>query len=243
MIGFKHIFISILLVFESIAAMAQVGEPRRDFSIGGTVGYTLNRVSFVPRIKQAYKGSPMFGFATRFVCEKYFKTICAVQLEAQYCNLGWKEVIEDGTNNQYYRDMHYIQVPILMQMGWGRERKGFKFIFELGPQLGIYLSGTEHKDAGGEGSVWDPTHRPNSVNYQYDKDVDNKFDYGIAGGAGLEFSSPIGHFIIGGRFYYGLGDFFDNSKKGKFGRSANQTISVRLAYLFDIIRTQKTDIK
>ena len=27
----------------------------------------------------------------------------------------------------------FIEMPVLMQMGWGRERRGFKFIFEAGP--------------------------------------------------------------------------------------------------------------
>ena len=77
----------------------------------------------------------MFGFSSRYVCEKYFTTICAVALEVQYNNLGWKEVIEDGSENTYKRDWHFIEMPILMQMGWGRERRGFKFIFEAGPQV------------------------------------------------------------------------------------------------------------
>ena len=123
---------------------AQVGEHRHDLSIGFTGGYTMNTMDFVPKIKQTQKGSPMIGFASRYVCEKYFTTICAVELEVLYNNLGWKEVIEDGSGNTYKRDWHFIEMPILMQMEWGRERRGLKFIFEAGPQVGFYLSGKEH---------------------------------------------------------------------------------------------------
>lgn len=232
----------ILFVFSFIFAsqtFAQVGEHRNDLSIGFTGGYTMNTMDFMPKIKQTQKGAPMIGFSSRYVCEKYFTTICAVALEVQYNNLGWKEVIEDGSENTYKRDWHFIEMPILMQMGWGRERRGFKFIFEAGPQVGIYLGGKEHRG----GATWDTSHRPNGVVYQYGKDPDRTFDYGIAAGLGLEFSSPIGHLLLQGRYYYGLGDMYDNSKRGDFGRSANQTIQIKMTYLFDLVRTKGDNIK
>ena len=225
-------------VIVSSVAHAQVGEHRNDLSIGFTGGYTMNTMDFVPRIKQNQKGSPMFGLASRYVCEKYFTTICAVQFELQYNNLGWKERIEDGSGNTYKRDWHFLEMPILMQMGWGRERRGLKFLLEAGPQVGLYLSGKEHYG----GSPWDTSHRPNGVVYQYGKDPDNKFDYGIAGGLGMELSTSVGHILLQSRYYYGLGDLYDNSKRGDFGRSANQTITVKMTYLFDLVRT-KGDIK
>jgi hypothetical protein len=81
------------------------------------------------------------------------------------------------------------------------------------------------------------------VVYQYGQEPDNKVDYGIAAGWGLEFSSPIGHILLQGRYYFGLGDLYDNSKRGDFGRSANQTLMVKMTYLFDIVRTKGDNIK
>jgi hypothetical protein len=74
--------------------------------------------------------------------------------------------------------------------------------------------------------------------------VENKFDFGIAGGLGLEFSFPkVGHFLLEGRYYYGLGDIYGNSKRDYFARSNFQTITVKLTYLFDISRTKNSKIK
>ena len=235
-----------ILILVSTVANAQVGAHRNDFSVGVSGGYTLNKVSFNPSIKQKFKGAPEFGFAARYICEKYFTSICGVQLEVNYQNLGWTEDIEDiktGTgeetvytlkDNKYTRDLQCLEVPVMMQMGWGYERKGCKFIFEAGPYLQYFFSSKETYS----GDPWDPSHRPNSVNYQYGMALDHKVAYGIKAGLGLEYSSPIGHFILHGRYCYGLGDMFDNSKKGKFGRSANGTIEVKLTYLFDIIKTK-----
>ena len=235
----KHIISLAFCLLTSIASFAQVGEHRNDFSVGFTAGYSMNKMDFQPSIKQTMKGSPMIGFATRYICEKYFTAICGVQLEVQLNNLGWKELIEDGSGNTYKRDLYFVEIPVLMQMGWGRERRGLKFIFEAGPQLGMYMFGKEHR-GGGE---WNIDARPNGVTYQYGKDPDNRLDYGITAGIGLEFSSPAGHFQLQGRYYYGLGDIYDNSKRGDFGRSANQTVYAKLTYLFDLARTKNTNIK
>lgn len=213
---------------------AQVGERRNDFAIGLNGGLTLSSMDFVPKIKQGNKISPNFGFTARYVCEKYFATICAVMMEVDYANMGWKETIDDGTGNTYERGFSYVQVPLLMQLGWGKEQKGAKFVLEAGPQFGYWFSENE-KRGGGE---WNTAYRPNGVTYQYDHSPDNKFEYGIAAGAGLELSTSFGHFILVGRYYYGLGDVYDNSKKGYFGRSANQAIMVKLTYLYDLVKTK-----
>ena len=74
--------------------------------------------------------------------------------------------------------------------------------------------------------------------------VENKFDYGIAGGLGIEFSNRhLGHFLLEGRYYYGLGDIYGNTKRDYFGRSNHTNIVVKLTYLFDIIRTKNPKIK
>ena len=45
-----------------------------------------------------------------------------------------------------------------------------------------------------------------------------------------------GNFLLEGRYFYALSDFFGNEKKDYFGRSANTTISIKLTYLFDITK-------
>jgi hypothetical protein len=74
--------------------------------------------------------------------------------------------------------------------------------------------------------------------------VEKKFDYGIMAGAGIEYSHPkVGHFILEGRYYYGLGDIYGNSKSDYFGRSNFGQIVIKMTYLFDLIRTKNDKIK
>jgi hypothetical protein len=74
--------------------------------------------------------------------------------------------------------------------------------------------------------------------------VENKFDYGITGGIGMEYSHPnIGHFMLEARYYYGLGNIYGSSKRDYFSKSNFGNIVVKISYLFDIIRTKNSNIK
>lgn len=64
--------------------------------------------------------------------------------------------------------------------------------------------------------------------------AENKFDYGIIGGGGLEARTGIGNFILEARYYFGLSDFYNSTKKDFFSRSAHSYIGGKLTYLFDL---------
>ena len=216
-------------------ATAQVGERRRDIAVGLSGGYALNKISFDPTIKQAFHGGTSFGFTARYMCEKYFATLCGIQAEVNYTQLGWKELIETS-DDTYERMMNYVQVPILMHMGFGKERGGVKGYLVLGPQLAYCLGESETR--GGEWSNYTLSRRPNGIIRQYDMPVEKKFEYGLTGGLGMEVSTRNGHhFLLEGRYYFSLSDIYHNSKKDPFGRSANGAILARLSYLFDLLKT------
>ncbi len=216
---------------------AQVGDPRRDLAIGVSGGYTLNQISFSPTIKQSFHQGFTAGFTARYMCEKYFAAICGIQGELNYTQLGWKEKIETSTDT-YSRTINYIQLPILLHMGFGKEQGGVKGFLVLGPELGYCIGESEKR--GGEWSERTLSLRPNQVVQQYDKKVERNFQYGLTGGIGMEVSTRNGHhFLLEGRYFYALSDIFNNSKKDTFGRSANGAIIAKISYLFDILRTKK----
>lgn len=243
----------LFLSFISFAVKAQVGEFRTDFAVGVNGGYVLSNVGFQPDVPQSMLGGMTMGVTLRYTCEKYFKSICAIVAEVNLVQTGWKEKIQ-GMENQplyyegstealhYQRKMTYLQIPLFARLGWGRERKGIQGFFQVGPQLGIFLSeSTTTNLIDGE----EPTEqRSSSIVEQESKPVEKKFDYGIAGGAGIEFSVPkVGHFMLEGRYYYGLGNIFGNSKSDYFGKSNFGQIVIKATYLFDIVKTKNDKIK
>lgn len=245
----------LLALLLAVRAQAQVGDYRSELAVGGSAGYVMSSVGFNPDIPQSQMPGLTAGLTVRYTCEKYFKSICALVAELNYVQTGWRENIRDlndqpvinaytGQAEKYERRLTYLQLPIFARLGWGRERKGFQFYFQAGPQLG-YLIGESTT------TNFDRALRNQGDRLGAQKDaaqdsmaVEKKFDYGIAAALGLEFSHrKAGHFMLEGRYYYGLGDIFGNSKRDYFGRSNVSSIVVKLTYLFDISKTKNPKIK
>ena len=218
----RFLTISIVLLL-SISIKAQIEQPRHILEFGVAGGMNLNKMEFQPTVRQTYLNGMNGGVSLRYTSEKYFSMICAAQVEVNFAQRGWKEDFDDETGNGYSRTLNYVEVPLLAHLSWGKEERGFQFFVNMGPQFGFFI-GEEEKYTGN----WHPQERPISINPIYGKVVENKFDYGIAGGLGVELKTNAGNFFLEGRYYYGLSDIFGNSKTDDFGRSANQTISIRL---------------
>ena len=156
--------------------------------------------------------------------------ICGAQLELNFSQRGWDEKFDHeqgfSSEDSYVRTLNYLEIPFLAHLAFGKDR-GAQFFINLGPQIGFLLSENEKR----EGS-WKTANR--APNEQYGKRIENKFDYGIAGGGGIEVRTKAGNFLLEGRYYFGLADFYNSTKKDYFARSANSTITAKITYLFDI---------
>ena len=253
----KRLYILFLIShFSFLISYAQVGEYRTDLAVGFNAGYMMSSVGFVPEVPQKNLGGLTGGLTVRYTCERYFKSICAIVAEVNLAQTGWKENITDIDSQPVYylddetksnplayeRKMTYVQVPLMARLGWGRERKGLQAFIQAGPQMGFFMSeSTKSNVIKGKDTQ---TERSSKVVEQESMAVERKFDYGIALGAGIEFSHPkVGHFIVEGRYYYGLGDIYKNSKSDYFSRSNFGQIVIKATYLFDIIKTKNPKIK
>jgi hypothetical protein len=219
--------------FAIMPMMAQLGEVRNNLAVGINGGLNMSQVEFSPSIKQNTQNGMSLGVTARYMSEKYFNMLCGIQVELNYSQRGWNEKIEDGSENTYSRTMNYLEVPFLAHLAFGKDAidSGAQFFLNLGPQFAFFLNEKENMS-----DNWDPSYRPNGVVQQYGKMVENKFDYGIVVGGGIELSTKVGHFLLEGRYYLGLSDFYKNTKKDEFGRSGHSFIGVRLTYLYDIIK-------
>ena len=249
----KKKYALILLCLAPILALAQVGEHRNQFAVGFQGGYSLNKVDFVPQVNQPFYKGLTGGLMVRYTCEKYFKTICSIQMEFNYSQLGWEDEILDAENKKvptkantadYERFKHYInyfQIPILAHLAWGKEKQGLNFFFNAGPMIGFklgndYETNFSPEDVNYTGRGYSEKDKDKLIRMSQEKENDpHSFDFGIAAGLGLELHiKPIGRFQIEGRYYYGLGNLYGDSKTDCFSRSAHQTIILRGAYLIDI---------
>ena len=249
----KLLFYILVCCMSATTAKAQIGEHRDEFAVGVSGGYIMSSINFQPEVTQRQLGGTIGGVTFRYTTEKYFSSVCAIVGEVNYAQIGWKQKILDlqdqpvinsvtGMAEEYQRRINYIQVPILARLGWGRERKGMQFFFQAGPQIGFFLN--EKTEADYDLSQRNLSDRTSKVVNQETMPVENKFDYGITGGIGLEYSHPvIGHFMVEARYYYGLGNIYGNTKRDYFGRSNFSNIVIKASYLFDIAKTKNNKIK
>ena len=234
MIKIKPFLIATLLLTGfALPATAQIGEARSNLSVGVNGGVNLNSVSFTPSIKQNSLMGITGGLTARYISEKYFAMICGAQVELNVSQRGWDQLFEiPGENGEmvkdptqtYTRKMTYIDIPFLAHLAFGRDR-GLQFFVHAGPQISFLIGESE---------------TISGVNMDQQKAVygvkiQNKFDYGIAGGGGVELrTKKAGSFIVEGRYYFALSDFYSTTKKDDFARAAHGTITIKLTYLFDL---------
>lgn len=249
----RQLILILVALLAATAAHAQVGEYRNELAAGGSAGLTMTTVNFMPKVPQSQLMGKTVGLTLRYTGEKYFNSICAVVAEVNLAETGWKERIWDLNDKpvmrldadepeRYERRLTYLQVPVLARLGWGRERRGLQFFFQVGPQIGFLQRESTKKNF--EIANRNVNDRTSPVYAQDTMAVENRMDYGIAGGVGLEFSHPkVGHFMLEGRYYYGLGNLYGNTKRDYFAISNQQSIVVKLSYLFDVMRTKNSTIK
>ena len=241
--------VTALLILFPLWIYAQVGDYRNSLSIGGNTGYILSNVGFDPKVSQSLHSGITAGLSVRYVCEKYFNTICSIYGEINYASTGWKQDIRtatdklvintNGSAEKYSRTLNYLQIPVFAHLAWGREQNGFNFFAQAGPQIGILLNETVISNYDTPNLLNDGTGRSNTIVKQESMPVEKKFDYGIAAGLGAEWSiRRIGHIILEARYYYGLGNIYGNSKKDFFGKSNNSNIIIKLTYLYDIVKNK-----
>lgn len=219
----------LLLLASAGRANAQVGEQRHNFALGLNGGINLNSVSFSPTVRQSNLMGITGGLTARYISERYFKMICGAQIEVNFSQHGWDEYYQDYPDLQYTRKMNYVEIPLLAHLAFGKEKRGLQFFIHAGPQIGFFLS-----DSYTQSGPWEDY--SSVVVEQHDKKVDNKFDYGIAAGLGVELKTGAGNFLLEGRYYYALADFYGSTKKDYFSRSAHGVITAKLTYLFDLVK-------
>ena len=221
------------MVIIALPAMSQVGELRNNFSVGVNAGLNYNNVSFSPKIQQSGLIGYGGGLTARYISEKYFAMICGIQIELNYTQRGWKEKFEEDPNNprdpnlpldSYQRTLNYLEIPFLAHLAFGKERGG-RFFINAGPQIAFLMS---------ENEKYSESFNDGRNQEAFNKTVENKFDYGIVGGMGVEIRTKAGNFLLEGRYYFALSSIFKDTKKDYYSRSANNVILGRITYLMDL---------
>ena len=218
-----------LFILTALAALLATAQTHYEgnIAVGGKAGATLSRVNFNPTVQQSWLPGMTAGVMFRYIEEKNFGLVAELNMTQR----GWRERF-DESDYSYSHRFTYLELPIMTHIYFGnRHVKGF---FNLGPELNIMIgnsrsSNFNYQEAATMDYFLENTRRIE----QMTMDIDNKFDYGICAGAGMELNLKTKHsLLLEGRFYYGLTDVFPNHKTDIFSSSNSMSISLTLGYFY-----------
>ncbi|MDR0698846.1 MAG: PorT family protein [Tannerella sp.] len=210
------IILSFAMMTFDITAQIIITTPY-EFFAGVSGGTTFSSVTFNPRVPQETLSGSTLGLTGRMTMGKNV----GLQLELNYVQQGWNEVYEAMPEYRYSRRLDYLQLPFYTHVRFGGKKvNGF---IHAGPQIG-YLLGESTTESQGE-------NKPGGINTQHDMSVENKLEWGISGGVGIEIRTGIGCFSLEGRYYYSFGDIYSTQRKDYFSKASSQVISAKITYL------------
>ena len=238
------IVIGFLFVFSTFAVNAQQNQFLHEVALGVNGGVNFYKVSFLynnPMKSQELGDVGMQlgmkgGVSVRYISMKHF----GVQLEMNLMQGGWKEKFPekdsilnstgeriDFSGVEISSRLNYIEIPLLAHIYFGKKTR---FFVNLGPKLGILVTYGEKKsnlspEQLGIFSKNDPRIYDNGH---------NSFDYGLSAGGGLDMQIGRLHAILEGRYTFGFGDVYSNSKKDVYQRSSNQNFGLTMAFLLPV---------
>lgn len=214
------LFLFLLAISSTLVAQPRLRHP--ELYIGAHAGVMASSITFKPTVKGIdLLQSPLSingGLVVRYAAHK----VCALQLELNYMQRGWREVLPATATSpavDYRRQLDYIQLPLLMHLAFGNKFRGF---LNLGPQIGYCFRDTEY---GTKNPLYTHHYLP----------IQQPFDWGLAGGLGMYYrTNKIGTFQLEARFNYSLGSIFNNRITDYFTSANPMNLSVNFAYLWEI---------
>lgn len=201
----KRWLFSLLLIIP-LGLQAQVRLDQPEMYLGIHAGATGSMVNFSPSVPvQPFMAlGTTAGVGWRYIAERHF----GLQIELNYAQRGWKE------QGGFRRQADYIQLPMMTHLYVGKKVRGY---LNLGPQVAYLVA---------QRSWGTVTSAPQHAL------ADNRFDYGFAGGLGMQFITKAGSYELDARFNYSMGNYFSSRKVDYFSASNHMNIAVTLSWMW-----------
>lgn len=216
--------VALLLCGMAVELHAQARLKQPEMYIGASGGVNATLVLFRPEVPgtSGVMNTALLGARAGLMFRYSGHRCCAIQLELNYNRRGWRE---NTDNHSYTRNLDYLELPLLTHIYFGKP--AFRGFVNIGPQVAICV----HESESGT--------RQTEMTYQY-LPLDNKADWGVAGGIGFYGrSEKAGCFQFEVRYVYNLSNMFTSSPGSHFERSNTMLLSLNLGYLFQIPNRQK----
>lgn len=194
----KKVKASILIVLLSFGVFSAIAQDTNPLRIGVKGGVNFSNF----RVDEVADNNVKVGLNLGLFAKLPVSDAFSLQPELLYSSKGSKLAYDNFLmgEGEYRFNFNYLELPVLAVFNIGEH-----FNIHVGPYVG-YLANVNIKELDGDGSIQDIA--------DLKEDDFNRFDYGLAGGIGVDFNG----FIAGVRYSYGLADV------GKSGKIAGEFV-------------------
>jgi len=182
----KKILLTLFLLNFSLLGYSQ-------FNLGIKGGATFSSILYDQKpfqqnsVETQIKPGFMGGLTFQYINKKN----AGLQFELLYIQKGFNTKFDSANNTQYERSIDYISLPFLMHVSFGEKR--FQISLILGPYGSYAISSKE--------ILTDGTQKTERT-YQFDTDIDNRFEFGLQGGVGFRNNFNFGIIEVQGNFSF-----------------------------------------
>lgn len=223
----KVIVLSLLLLFWLSGTTSSWGQTRipREVHIGAIGGANISQYDFFPKLTQKWTQGYTGGVAMRYIEETFF----GLQAELLLTQRSYADDYETHPEWSFQRSLLYVEIPIMAHV-YFKIGERHEVAFDAGPKLGWYLA--DDIKNGMPADFGQPDSETASYTSAHHKlEVTKKFAYGIQAGLGYEFKFNKDLSLqLQGRYYYGLGNLWPDTKADDFQQSSNQSIQIVMAF-------------
>lgn len=168
------------------------------------------------------------GLSYKFYSET--KYVGGIEIDLLFKQKGFNYDESFGSDESYHRTINSIEIPLIWQPHFYLFQRRARFFINLGIQASYNLNSTYSRQSKTNGVI-------ESGTYTMQLNRDNRFDYGLCGGAGLAFllgPQRRVEFSIEARYGFGYGDILRNPTKykGNPDRSPLDNINVFAAVYY-----------
>lgn len=218
----RYFLLLILLLF-TFPSVAQL-------NVGLKGGVNMAWINYDARFDQTLiEQERIIGYMGGLTFQYFSQPNVGIQFETLYIQKGFKTKFDTVSNIQYQRNIDYISLPFLMHVFIGQRK--FNMSFVLGPYISYAISSNEIYT---EGNV------STEQKYEFDRDIDNRFEFGLQAGVGFRNTFSFGVIEVQGVFAFSLTSIYkwgvsnDDPDKDMFfpipEQTQNQGVQITLSY-------------
>ena len=169
------------------------------------------------------------GYMGGLTIQNFSQPNIGLQMEVLYIQKGFKTRLDSISLIQYERTIDYLTFPALMHVYAGKKR--FNFSLMLGPYISYAIASEEVYTENGSSIV---------EKYTFNREHDNRFEFGLQGGIGFRNTFKFGIIELEGFFTFGFTSIYkwgaknEDPDKDRFfiipEQAQNQGIQITLSY-------------